>query len=146
MSDSGFSISVVRSDADLLEIEAVVRFDAWSGCERAYVTRDELTGFATALDRVVEGATFARLDAGQDDLGYARLEVFEHGGARRIGLRLVVGHAPDPDGGRPGQGRELRLSVPTERAALASFSSELRAITLAERGIAYLHVSPGWSL
>jgi hypothetical protein len=146
MSISNLSIAVVWSDSDLLEIRLAVAFGGWAGAERVYVTRDDLTGFAAALDAVAEGADGARLSVGQPDLSYATVDVFEYGGARRLGMHVVAGHAVDPASYRPDRGGELRVSLPIERGALPAFAAALREITLAEQGIADLFVPSDWHL
>jgi hypothetical protein len=138
------SLAIVWSDIDLLEIELTVSFAAWSGAERAYATRDELTAFAAALDQVAAGAKAAELDAGQPDLGYGRCRVFEYDQARHLGMEVVVGHAGGNLQNRPDYRRELHVSLPIERGALASFAGRLRQLVAAEEGAATLPVPNDW--
>ena len=144
MSDHQLSITAVWSDSDILEIELAVSFKAWSGAERAYVTRDELRGFADSLDAVAAGGADAVLDVGQPDLGHATCRVFEYGGPRHLGMELVVGHA----GGHIINGadypRELRLSVPIERGQLPAFARAVRMVIVDEKGSARLPVPTDW--
>jgi hypothetical protein len=147
MSEPGLSISVVWFDVDLLELEVLVEFDAWSGAERGYVTREELIAFADALDRVAAGVNEATLEAGQAALGYAKCRVFEYTGVRRLGMEVVL----EREGGRSPEladlsncARNLRVSIPIERAPLPAFARALRAITASERGTAFLPALPTW--
>lgn len=142
--EPGFSIEVVWSDVDLLEIEVCVRFSVWAGGERVYVSRRELEGFADAINRVAGGATDARLSAGQASTGYANCRIFEYSLARRLGMEVVVGRAGDDGSLRPDCARELRVSIPIERGPLPAFARSLRAITASERGIASLPVPLSW--
>jgi len=144
VSDHQLSVTVVWSDVDLLEIELAVSFAPWSGAERAYVTRDELTSFASSLDAVVAGATAAELNAGQPDLGYGQCRVFEYSRARHLGMEVVVGHAGGNVMNRPDYRRELRISVPIERGQLSAFAATLRRLVATERGKATLLIPPDW--
>jgi hypothetical protein len=144
VSEHQVSLTVVWSDVDLLEIELAVSFAAWSGAERAYVTRNELTSFATSLDSVVAGASAAELNAGQPDLGYGLCRVFEYSRARHLGMEVVVGHAGGHVMNRPDYRRELRVSVPIERGQLTAFAATIRRLISAERGKAALLIPPDW--
>ena len=135
---------IVWSDPDLLEIETRVAFAGWSARERAYVTRDGLREFARALDRVVAGASSARLDAGQPNLGYATLDLFEYSRARHIGLHVTIGHAPDSGQVHTAHARELRFTVPVECGQLALFANDLRSAVQLETGEAFLPLPPNW--
>ena len=119
-------------------------FAAWSGAERSYVTREELTSFAASLDAVVGGTTTAELDTGQPDLGYGRCRVFEYGRAQHLGMEVVVGHAGGNVTNRPDYRRELRISVPIERGQLTAFAASIRGLVSSERGRATLQVPPDW--
>jgi hypothetical protein len=131
---------VIWSDQDLIEIVAQVSFGDWGGVERAYLTRAEARSFAAQLEAVFEGGSAAILDAGQPDLSWIRLEVFEYGAARRLGLHLHLGRAAGTiSGGMLGDGRaELRITAPLERGSLQHFARALLKIVKEERGEAYL--------
>lgn len=144
VSDYQLSLAVVWADIDLLEIELSVSFMAWSGLERSYVTRDDLTSFAASLDEVVAGSTAAEFSAGQPDLGYGSCRVFEYDRARRLGMEVVVGHAGGNVVNRPDYPRELRVSVPIERGQLSVFASRLRQLVASERGTASLPILSDW--
>jgi hypothetical protein len=142
--DNRFSLAVVWSDSDLLEIELAVAFMAWSGVERSYVTRNELTSFAASLDAVAAGAVAAEFNAGQPDLGYARCRVFEYDRARHLGMEVVAGLAGGHVVNRPDYPRELRVWLPIERGQLTSFAVRLRQLVAAERGWASLPIPRDW--
>jgi hypothetical protein len=137
---------IIWSDDDLIEIAARVSFAAWGGAERAYLTREEARSFAAELEAVFEGGSAALLDAGQPDLSWIRLEVFEFGAARRLGLHVALGRAADTiTGGMPGGGRaELRITTPLERGSLQQFARTLLRIVTEERGEAYLPLPEEW--
>jgi hypothetical protein len=144
MPDAELSVAVLWADPDLLAIQVSVRFDPWSGSEQAYVTRSELTEFAKALDRVAGGGSEAVLAGGQRDLSYAELRVFEYGGARRLGMDILLGSAAGRIINEPSHPLELRLSVPFERGQLPSFTTGLRSVVAAETGEARLPLLQGW--
>ena len=144
MSEHQLSLAVVWSDVDLLEIELAVSFAPWSGAELAYVTRDDLTSFASSLDAVAAGATAAELNAGQTDLGYGRCRVFEYGRARRLGMEVLVGHGGGNAMNPPDYRRELRVSVPIERGQLTEFGAKIRQLVATEGGKATLPIPPSW--
>ena len=140
-----FSLRVVWSDADLLEVETCICFGDWSAADSAYATRDDLTAFADSLDRVADGRGEAALSIGQPSLGYASCRISEYGGPRHLAMDAVVGS------GEPGSGRgphrrqrELHLSVPVERGQLGAFAKAVRVIASDERGVALLRLPPGW--
>jgi hypothetical protein len=144
MSANHLSIAIVWSDVHVLEIELAVTFAAWSGAERAYVTRQILTDFAESLDLVAGGATHALLEAGQSNMGFGRCQIFEYGGPRRLGMEVVVGHAGGDMRGHADRGRELRVSVPIERGQLSPFAVTLRELVTNERGTVVLPVPSDW--
>jgi hypothetical protein len=137
-------LEVVWADEDLLEIAVRAAFDGWCAAERAYVTRDELHAFADQVELVAQGGPSAELQAGQEDLSYARLTVFEYGLARRVGVGIRLGRAPNAVSPGPPTGREFRRSVPTERGTLAAFAGDLRRTVAEESGTAELAVLPAW--
>ena len=144
MTEPSITVAIVWSDADLLEVELRVEFDVWCGAERAYVTRKELTAFATAMDEVADGGSQATLNVGQPDLGYGACRVFEYGGPRHLGAEIIVGHAGGQVMNRPDYRRELRVSVPIERGQLPAFARAIRNVVGAEQGIARLPLPPDW--
>lgn len=142
MTDDFLRVAAVWADPDLIELEVVVRFQAWGGAARAYVTRGELRTFAAALDAVADGATEARFLGGQRDLGYAELALREYDRPRHLAMDVVVGHVAD---GRPGSRMsEVQVSVPVERGTLSAFADGLRHIAATERGETALALPPAW--
>jgi len=145
MADHHFSLRVIWSDADLLDVETSVCFGNWSGTDTAYAGRDDLTAFADSLDRVAKGSREASLSIGQPNLGYASCRIFEYGGPRRLGMDVVVGAGEPGTGRRPYKGkREWRMSVPIERGQLATFAASIRVAARDELGIAVLPLPPDW--
>jgi len=144
VTESSITVAVVWSDVDLLEVELRVQFDVWCGAERAYVTRKELTAFATALDEVADGSNQATLNVGQPNLGHSMCRVFEYGGPRHLAAEVMVGNAGGQVMNRPDYPRELRVSVPIERGQLPAFARAIRNAVAAEQGIARLPVPPDW--
>jgi hypothetical protein len=136
--------AIVWSDVDLLEIETQVQFDQWAGIERAYTTRESLAQFADALESVYNGAKEALFEAGQPDLSWIELRVFEHGGARHLGLHVNIGRPPTAIINRPNSEAVLRIAVPIERGQLGAFAAGLREIGTAKRGEARLPLTPNW--
>jgi hypothetical protein len=144
MTDNSLTITATWSDVDLLEVEFGIRFQAWTGREQAFVTRDELRTFARSLVGVSEGGRSALLEAGQSDLGYATCRVFEYAGPRHLGIEVRIGHAGGQVMNRPDYARDIRLSVPVERGQLSSFASEIHSVIASETGTATLPVPPDW--
>lgn len=136
--------SVIWSDSDLLKVSASVRFGDWAGSEWAYVTRDELRRFADELDLVAEGRSRAALEAGQPDLSYVSLELFEYSRARQLGMRIHLGRDPTSISNHPAAGVEFRISVPIERGQLAAFAESIRNMISREAGVSALPLPPDW--
>jgi len=142
--ESVLSCSVVWSDPDLLEVQVEVFFGGWAGAERGYVTREELRSFANQLESVHAGGKAALLEAGQQDLSWVRLEIFEYGLARRVGMRVHLGRASGADSRTPREPRELRISVPIERGQLSAFARSLQRVVQIEAGTAKLMLPTDW--
>lgn len=142
--EPALSCSVVWSDSDLLEVRVEVFFGGWAGAERGYVTREELRSFADQVESVHAGSNGAVLEAGQQDLSWVRLEIFEYGLARRIGMRVHLGRALGTESNAPGEPRELRVSVPIERGQLSEFAGSLRRAVQIEAGTAKLKLPTEW--
>jgi hypothetical protein len=144
MPENFFSIAIAWLDEDLLEIELAVLYHAWSGRERAYVTREALEEFARDLVAVAEGARSAVFDAGQPDLGYASCRLFEYDLARHVGMEVRIGHAGGHVSNRPDPAREVRVAVPVERQQLSEFAAQIQNLVVTEKGTATLRVFPDW--
>lgn len=140
VSEPYVSIEVVWSDPDLLEIEASVSFEGWSARERAYVGRDELHAFADQLDDLVDGSADANLQAGELDLSYIQLLLYEFGLARRLEMDIRMGSAKAGNYGGRESPRRFQTTVPVERGQLARFASAIRNVTRKERGEALLRL------
>ncbi len=142
MPDAYLRLAAVWADPDLIEIAVELRFQAWAGASRAYVTRDELRSFAAQLDAVVAGGVEAQLSAGQRDLGYAEFSVREYSMARHLAMDLAIGQAAD---GRPGPSKtHVQVAVPVERGSLAALASGLRQFAETERGAVTVALPPDW--
>jgi hypothetical protein len=145
MSRPFLTCSIVWSDIDLLELSAEFQYDGWAGHESGYITRDELASFTHALKGVAEGASSAELHAGQDNISYVRLRLFEYGMARHLGMHIHLGRADDHIWNHPSPGAAIRISVPIERGQLATFASSLAAAGERESGAATLELPHDWS-
>jgi hypothetical protein len=140
-------LAVRWQDVDLIELDVTLRTPAWAGTAPAYVTRDELRQFADALDAVAGGGTaarFASLDAGQPDLGFAHIDLYEYSRARRLGLRVHLGFGSAAAEDQTPRYGELRAAAPVERGALAAFAQGIRAIARDSAGEGTLPVLPDW--
>jgi hypothetical protein len=144
MGDSRISIQAVWADPDLIEIETSVVFSGWAGIERAYVTRDQLLDFASALDAVAAGANEATLIGGQRNLSYAEISIHEYDLARRLYADVRLGCVRDVEATTPRGANELQMAVPVERGQLAAFASGLRRIAVEDRGQATLAGLSDW--
>jgi hypothetical protein len=144
MSEAFLSCEVVWSDPDLLEISLQVAFGVWSGGERAYVTREELARFSEALRSVELGSSSAELQAGQEDLSFIKLRVFEYSRARRLAMEVHLGRAAQPQMNFMEHGSELRLTIPVERGQFSTFAADLSSVVHAERGTARMLVPNAW--
>jgi len=73
-------------------------------------------------------------------VSWIKLEVFEYGAARRLGLHVALGRAAGTvTGGMLSDGTaELRITTPVERGHLQRFARALLRIVSEERGEAYL--------
>jgi hypothetical protein len=137
--------AVVWSDADLLEIQTVVRYQEWGGGERAYVSHDELPAFAAALEALAAGRqTEASLAAGQRDVRWTERSLREYGLARRLAIHVALGAADGDAPGAVGGPTELRITVPVERGQLEPFAAALRRISTDEQGEAVLSLLTSW--
>jgi hypothetical protein len=144
LSDPELSLEVTRADPDPIGVRVVLASPAWAGWTDAYVTRADLTAFADADDALAAGAEAAVLEAGQRDVGFADLRVYEYGLARRLALGVHLGRASESIVDWAHGDAELRTAVPCERGALPTFAAGLRALLVAERGRAELAVLPEW--
>ncbi len=144
MSELLLSFEVTWADPDLIGVRIALNSPTWAGRTETYVTRGELTAFADALDAVAAGARDAVLEAGQRDLGYADVRVYEYGLARRVAVAVHLGRGAGAVVGSAHGDTELRAALPCERGALTAFSVGLRAIVRDERGRAALAVLVEW--
>jgi hypothetical protein len=138
------SLETTWADQDLIGVRVVLASPLWAGGAEAFVTRTELTAFADALDALGAGAEDAVLEAGQRDLGYADLRVYEYGLARRLAVAVHLGTAAASSSSCAHGDTELRTAAPVERGAFAAFAAALRAIVRDERGRAALALLPDW--
>jgi hypothetical protein len=137
-------LDLVWSDPELIEISVTVGFGGWAGQERAYATRSEVLAFAAAMEAVANGNTEARLDAGQPELSWIELRVYEYTRARRLGLAIRLGRAGSSISNWEHGDTKLEFAVPIERGALPAFAHGLRSIVAEERGQVHLPVLEDW--
>jgi hypothetical protein len=139
-----FRLATVWSDADLIEVRAEIRFQEWSGEDRAYAARDLLRAFAEALEGVEAGGSDAALEVGQPELGYANVRLREYDRARHLRLDAEVGRGAHVGHEPRFAARSVRLSAPVERGPLQQFAVALRTLVDRERGEAMLALPTDW--
>jgi uncharacterized protein (DUF952 family) len=142
--DPELRLAVRWQDVDLIELKATFRSAEWAGSVPAYVTRDELREFATALEQVAAGATAAELTAGQPDLGFATIRVHEYSLGRRLALRVHLGTGEDERARFPPGYAELHAAAPIERGALPAFAEGLRRMAQESVVESTLPLVPRW--
>ena len=138
----GVSLAIVYVDEHLIELEAAVESDHWSGRARAYTVPQAIEAFGFALKRFADAVdAVAEFEAGADTgIGLIALRFYRVDRAGHIAchVRLVTGGLPNDF--RPEEVFRLSIEMQTETWAVVRFARQINEMAQARAGQALLQV------